>query len=214
MTTFLAQEIAAVKQVTPTAINLHFLPWNNPMVLHDQNSCNTCSRIRYTIWSTCNKGNAIIKSSNPLTVMDYEQIVADFYPPHNKPKHCDYVVEGLTKENYLKLALCELTCKKESNVIGPYPTGKREYAWTQMGDTVSRWQTKTSYAAIIGQYVKKVFLFCWRDPHIPIISGNVGSQSMSNFSNSTTSAKVGAVSFGTRGNFELLQIKYPDEYKW
>lgn len=214
MTTFLAQEIAAAKQVNPTAVNLHFLQWSNPMVLHDRKSCDMCQQRRNAIWATCNKENAIITSSNPLTVMDYEEIVADFYPAHSLPKHCDYVVEGLTRGNAEKLALCELTCKKESNVTGPYPTGKREYAWTQMGDTVSRWQTKASYAAMIHKYAEKVFLFCWRDPYAPVINGNAGSSAMNSFNRSTTSANVGVLSFGKRGDFELLQVKYPIQYEW
>ena len=214
MTFFLAHEIAAVKQVAPATVNLHILPWNNPMVLQDQNSCNTCSRIRPAIWATCNKENVIIKSSTQLTVLDYEGIVADFYQQQNKPKHCDYVMEGLTKGNNKKIAFCELTCKKKNSVTGPYPTGKREYAWVQMGDTVSRWQAKNSYAAMIQKYAEKVFIFAWRDPHVPVINGNAGSNAMNNFNRSTTSGNVGVVSFGKRGDFELLQVKYPIQYEW
>lgn len=214
MTNFLTQEISTMKHIAPAAVNLHIVPWSNPMILTDIKSCTMCNTRRHLIWAACNKQNAIISSSSPLTVYDYEEIVADFYLNQNKPKHCDFVIAGATQGNDIKLALCELTCKKEDNVTGPYPTGKREYAWTQMGDTVVRWQTKANYASMIGQYSQKVFIFGWRDPNTPVIAGNAGSQSMHAFNRSTTSANVGAVSFGIRGDFELIQVKYPTTYDW
>lgn len=219
MTNFLTQEIAHHKRLDIAAVDLHIMPWTNPTVLRDDKSCKTCENHHLRVWATCTKENFIVSSDTSLTILDYESIVEDYYTGKNKPKHCDFVIEGEMIAGGKKLALCDLTCQMEKYVVNPsasqkYPTGKREYAWTQMEETIQRWQSKDGYLAMISQYTKKEFIFGWRDPDVKVISGDKGSKAMTDFANSTTSALVKNLSYGNRGDFELIQVKYPNPYNW
>lgn len=219
MTSFLTQEIAAATHIATNAVNLHFVRWSNPLVLHDEKPCNSCRQRRNTTWAQCNKEQLKISSSTPLVVIDYEDLIKDFYTGQNKPKHCDYVLEGNIANGQKRIALCDLTCQKEAYVNNPspsqkYPTGKREYAWTQMGDTIHRWNTKASYGAMIRQYAERLFIFGWRDSDVPQITQDQANKAMTDFNLSTTAATAGPVSFGRRGDFELIQVKYPTTYNW
>ena len=218
MRTFLAQEIATAKRIAPNAVNLHIIPWSDPLVLRDNKPCNSCQQTRNAIWTLCNKEQFKISSATPLVIVDYEEIVADFYKK-SKPKHCDFVIEGVSANGNKRIALCDLTCQKEEFVNNPapskkYPTGKREYAWTQMGETIKRWKAKATYGAMIGQYTERLFIFGWRDSDVPQTMHDEANRSMTDFSLSTTSTVVGPLSFGKRDDFELIQVKYPTIYNW
>lgn len=219
MTNFLIQEIAHYKRLDVAAVDLHVIPWRDPTVLRDDKSCERCENRHPRIWATCNKENLIVSSNTSLTILDYESIVEDYYKGKDKPKHCDFVIEGEMVAGGKKIALCDLTCQMEKYVNNPsesknYPTGKREYAWTQMEETIQRWQSKAGYSSMISQYTKKEFIFGWRDPDVKVIRGDKGSKAMTDFANSTTSALVKNLSYGTRGDFELIQVKYPATYQW
>lgn len=219
MTDFLTQEIARYKKLDVAAVDLHEIRWSNPAVLQDEKSCKKCEQRHPRIWATCNKENLVLSSEQALTILDYELIVEDYYKGKDKPKHCDYVIEGERADGNKKIALCDLTCQMEKYVNNPsesknYPTGKREYAWTQMEETIQRWQVKADYLSMISQYKEKVFIFGWRDPDVKVIRGDKGSKAMNDFANSTTSALVKNLSYGNRGEFELIQVKYPSIYEW
>lgn len=219
MTSFLRTEIAAAKHITPAEVDLHIIDWQSPLILSDLKSCDSCEQTRYDVWAHCNKEQFKISSTTPLIIVDYEKVVADYYVRKKKPKHCDFVISGDIADGHKRIALCDLTCQKEKLVNNPapsikYPAGKREYAWTQMGDTVTRWQTKASYAAMIGQYAEKIFIFGWRDSDVPKTTQDQANKAMTDFNLSTTAATAGPVSFGRRGDFELIQIKYPTTYNW
>ena len=85
MTNFLIQEIAHHKRLDVAAVDLHEIPWSNPVVLHDDKSCKNCKQRHPRIWASCNKENLILSSELDLTILDYELIVEDYY----KDRYCE-----------------------------------------------------------------------------------------------------------------------------